>query len=85
MSFKVKLADNKKKLHKSLTVILSLVLIALSVLDLYRDEILQHLQILLPMEQFSIVSAVLGLLIIFGRYIKQASIWTDNKDDNKDE
>ena len=80
----LKFAENKKKLHKILTVVLGLVLVFLSFLDIYKEEILKHLQILVPADHFSTISAVIGLAIIIGRYIKQIDLWT-NKNDKKEE
>ena len=67
---KVKLVENKGVLHKTYTVIFSLFLILLSVLEIVEPYI-PSLVVVIPDETFPWISAGLGIAIGIGRYIKQ--------------
>lgn len=67
------LVKNKKKLHKSSTVILSIVLATLAVLEIVNQSI-GLLSPILPSDMYPWVSFGLAVAIGVGRYIKQQSI-----------
>lgn len=67
---KIKLAENKGVLHKTYTVIFSLFLILLSVLEIVEPYI-PSLAVVIPDNTFPWISAGLGIAIGVGRYIKQ--------------
>ena len=68
------IVENPNKLYKSFTVILGALVTILSFLEMYQGTITQFLNGFLTPEQFSVVTFVLGLLIVVGRYIKQPSL-----------
>lgn len=73
---KPKLAPNSKKLHKSSTVILSVTLVVLSLLEIVQP----YLQVLAPViseDLFPWISAGVGIAIGIGRYIQQESLKTE--------
>ena len=67
---KVKLVEEKRVLYKTYTVIFSVLLVALSVLEIIQPYILV-LEPVIPTNLFPWVSAILGIAIGIGRYIKQ--------------
>ena len=67
---KPKLADNSGVLHKTSTVVLSIALVLLSLLEIVQP----YLDVLAPVISpgiFPFVSAGIGIAIAVGRYIKQ--------------
>ena len=67
---RIKLVENHKTLHKTYTVIFSILLIMLSILEIVQP----YLEVLAPIfapGMFPIVSAGIGIAIAIGRYIKQ--------------
>ena len=67
---RVELVENKGVLHKTYTVLFSLFLILLSVLEIVEPYI-PSLAVVIPDEAFPWISAGLGIAIGVGRYIKQ--------------
>lgn len=67
---KIELAENKSVLHKTSTVIFSLFLIMLSVLEIVEPYV-PMLNSVIPNNVFPWISAGLGIAIGIGRYIKQ--------------
>lgn len=67
---KLKLVENKGILHKTYTVLFSLFLILLSVLEIVEPYI-PSLVSVIPDDLFPWVSAGLGIAIGIGRYVKQ--------------
>ena len=73
------LVDNKKHLHKSSTVILSVILVVLSLLEIVQPY-LATLQPVIDAGWFPWISAGMGIAIGIGRYIKQQSVHETSKD-----
>ena len=67
---KVELVENKGVLHKTYTIIFSLFLILLSVLEIVEPYI-PSLAVDIPDNTFPWISAGLGIAIGVGRYIKR--------------
>lgn len=67
---KIQLEADKKVLHKSYTVIFSIFLIILSVLEIIQPYV-AFLESVIPANVFPWVTAILGITIAVGRYIKQ--------------
>lgn len=67
---KIQLEADKKVLHKSYTVIFSVFLIILSILEIIQPYI-AFLESVIPANVFPWVTAGLGITIAVGRYIKQ--------------
>lgn len=67
---KIKLEEDKKVLHKSYTVIFSVFLIILSILEIIQPYV-AFLESVIPANVFPWVTAGLGITIAIGRYIKQ--------------
>lgn len=67
---KIQLEEDKKVLHKSYTVILSVFLIILSILEIIQPYV-AFLESVIPANVFPWVTAGLGITIAIGRYIKQ--------------
>ena len=67
---KIELAENKSVLHKSYTVIFSVFLIILSILEIIQPYV-AFLEAVIPANVFPWVTAGLGITIAIGRYIKQ--------------
>ena len=67
---KPKLADNSGKLHKTSTVILSVLLVILSLLEIVQPYLEVFAPIFAP-GVFPFISAGVGIAIAVGRYIKQ--------------
>ena len=67
---KIKLEEDKKVLHKSYTVIFSVFLIILSILEIIQPYI-AFLESVIPANVFPWLTAILGITITVGRYIKQ--------------
>lgn len=91
---KIELEEDKKVLHKSYTVIFSVFLIILSILEIIQPYI-AFLESVIPANVFPWVTAILGITIAVGRYIKQdlsdgkldgvlGSQEEDNENDGKD-
>lgn len=70
------IVSNYKKVHKSLTVIFGLILSILSFLELYQGTVTNVLQQVIPDDKFPLVTGILSLAIIIGRYIRQPSVST---------
>lgn len=68
------IVDNARNMHKSFTVILGVILTIFSFLEMNQGMITSFLSNILTPEQFSVVTFVLGLLIVIGKYIKQPSL-----------
>lgn len=75
--------DNKNLLHKSSTVILSIVLVLLSLLEIVQPY-LATLQPVIDADWFPWISAGIGIAIGIGRYVKQQSLHTPLEDTNND-
>ena len=67
---KIQLEEDKKVLHKSYTVIFSVFLIILSILEIIQPYV-AFLESVIPANVFPWVTAGLGITIAIGRYIKQ--------------
>ena len=67
---KIQLEEDKKVLHKSYTVIFSVFLIILSILEIIQPYV-AFLESVIPVNVFPWVTAGLGITIAVGRYIKQ--------------
>jgi len=67
---KIKLVEEKRVLHKTYTVILSVLLILLSILEIIQPYLLM-VEPVIPTNIFPWVSAIIGVAIGVGRYIKQ--------------
>lgn len=65
------IVEDAKSLHKTFTVILGAFLAIISALELNQGLVTQLLGSFLTDEQFSIVTFIIGLLVVIGRYIKQ--------------
>lgn len=68
------IVDNARNMHKSITFILGALLAIVSFLEMNQGMITGILSNILSPEQFSVVTFVLGLLIVIGKYIKQPSL-----------
>lgn len=66
----VEIVDNKKKVHKTTTVLLSVFLFVLSVLEIVQPYI-DVLAPVIPPGTFPFIAAGFGIAIGIGRYIKQ--------------
>lgn len=64
------LVENKKSLHKTYTVLFSAFLILLSILEIVQPY-LGFLESVIPDDVFPWLTAILGVVIGVGRYIKQ--------------
>ena len=69
----MELVPNANKLHKTYSVILSVVLTLVSFAEFAGKDVLHLASGFLPENAFSLVSGIIGLLIIIGRYIKLIS------------
>lgn len=67
---KIQLEEDKKVLHKSYTVIFSVFLIILSILEIIQPYV-AFLESVIPVNVFPWVTAGLGITIAIGRYLKQ--------------
>lgn len=67
---KIQLEEGKKVLHKSYTVIFSVFLIILSILEIIQPYV-AFLESVIPVNVFPWVTAGLGITIAIGRYLKQ--------------
>ena len=70
----MELASNANKLHKTYSVILSVILTLVSFAEFAGKDVLHLVNGFLPENAFPLVSGIIGLLIIIGRYIKQSSV-----------
>ena len=67
---KLELVEEKGKLHKTYTIIFSVFLVLLSILEIIQPYFL-ILEPVIPTNLFPWVSATIGIIIGLGRYIKQ--------------
>lgn len=77
---KVTIVEDKKNLHKTYTVIASVLLILLSILEIVQPYI-AILEPVIPTNSFPWITAIIGVVIGIGRYIKQDL--SDGKFDGK--
>lgn len=66
----MKLVENTSKLHKTYTVLLSALLVILSILEIIYPY-MSALESVIPVPAFPLISAIMGIAIGVGRYLKQ--------------
>lgn len=79
------LAPNSKNLHKSSTVVLSVLLFVITLLEILQPQIEVLAPFVLPPGYYPVVSAVISIAIGVGRYVSQQCLQIQKAEDASNE
>jgi hypothetical protein len=79
------LASNSKHLHKSSTVVFSVILFTITVLEIVQPQLELLAPLMLPSGVYPYVSAVISIAIAVGRYVSQKCLEIQEEEDASDE